>query len=172
MKKRFITVVALLVVFGITTIVNAGDYACKKPSIKKETLQDVINQWYVDKEAENFAFTEKMAATVRNMSVDAKDVVDFQAVAMYETILYEHYTDEINCTSDRRRAIKLEEERDIIHSTFGNRARTFLRRLPSVAKDKEGRQSLENFSGCYFKYTEPTLQKMYRQHPSRKTCAK
>jgi len=172
MKKEFIATIVMLIIFGIVTIVAAGELVCKEPIMKKKVMQDIVNQWFIDKEAENFAFTQKMAATVRNMAIDAKNVSDFLALGIYETILYEHYTDEITCAVDGRKAIKMEQERDAIHSTFGNKARTFFRRLPSVAKDEKGKQQLENFSGCYFQDIEPTLQKMYKNHPARRSCAK
>jgi hypothetical protein len=175
MSKKITSVVLLMLllfVLGISNIAIAQNYACKDPIMKQQTLQDIVNQWYLDKEKENFAFTEKMAATVRNMSVEAKEVSDFLSVGIYETVLYEHYTDEINCTVDRRKAIKLEEERNVIHSTFGNRARTFFRRLPSIAQNAKDRATIENYSGCYFNDIEPSLKKMYKQHPSRRSCAR
>ncbi len=173
MKKIIISIViALALVVGIASIGISQEYTCKEPIMEKKVMQDLVNQWFIDKEAETFAFTEKQMAYVRNASVEAKDVADFLNLGIQETILYEHFTDEINCSIDRRKAAKLKRDRDIIHSTFGNRARTFFRRLPTVAKDEKGKQQLENFSGCYFNDIEPTLQKMYRKHPSRKSCAK
>ncbi len=174
MKKLFLIVVgAILIMFFNSSFAISGSHnsPCKEPLIKHSTLQGIVDQWFIDKQKTHPQALRMITAKSIIQSNQKGKFDDVLSAALQETILYEDYTDAINCAITVDEAKKLQKERDTLRFAGGNVSRDSLRQFPKTFKDETRRKKAEQLINCYFADTEPTLRKMYLNHPSRENCS-
>jgi len=139
MKKLFLIIIgAILVVSFNSSFAISGSHnsPCKEPLIKHSTLQGVVDQWFIDKQKTLPQALRMITAKSIVQSNQTGKIDDALSAALQETILYEDYTDAINCAITVDEAKKLQKERDAIRFAGGNVSRDFLRQFPKQSKMK------------------------------------
>ncbi len=172
MKKLCLIIIgAILVMSFICAELTSADN--KKPTIfTNAELQQIVDDWFATKRAvanpRKFRI-EVIETKIMNLFL-ANTLKSIAMADVLETLLYEDYTDAINCATSEQEAEKLKDERSIKFCEKEKLAKSSLRQFPKEFKDETRRKYVEQLVNSYFTNIEPTVKKMYWNHPSRTKC--